>query len=189
MIRRFSKSSILEINVTIQFSLLLVVACTAIYTDLFFKRIPNVVCLFGIVGGILIHLQAETSLAGFLTGLGGMFSAGLVLLPLYVMGGMAAGDVKLMAAVGCILGWPFSIEAGFLSLISGTFLGIAYYVLKGGLVEFCQRYGSACKYLWVTGRFRLPPAPADSVAHSRFPYALAIAAGSFASLQIGVGLR
>lgn len=170
-----------------QLHILLVITAIAVVTDIRSHKIPNILCLIGITGGLFYHFQVNSFAGLFADGFGGMISAGLILLPLYIMGGMAAGDVKLMAAVGCILGWPLSIEAALYSLISGSCLGIAYYIFKGGFKEIAFRYSTALKYLVFTGKIFLPEAPAESVSRSRFPYAAAIFSGSVIAYSYGLG--
>ena len=44
---------------------------------------------------------------------------------LFVLGWMGGGDVKLMAAVGALKGYPFVVSALFYSLIVGVVIGVA----------------------------------------------------------------
>src|SRR5712692_9909112 len=86
----------------LQAVLVLIVGAAGIY-DLRFRRIPNWLVLTGLVLGI--------GLNGFLFEWAGLRNAamgfGLALLiyfPLYMLRAMGAGDAKLMAAVGSIVG-------------------------------------------------------------------------------------
>jgi prepilin peptidase CpaA len=72
-------------------------------TDLRERRIPNLVTGPAIVAGLMLHTicggwrgVGDSALAGGI--------AGGIFLIFYLAGGMGAGDVKLMAAVGCIAG-------------------------------------------------------------------------------------
>jgi prepilin peptidase CpaA len=83
---------------------LVAVAITAI-TDVWKFKVYNVLTLPLLCSGLAYHgyrggsPEFAVSLTGALFGFG-------VLLTFYVMGGMGAGDVKLMAAVGAWLGMP-----------------------------------------------------------------------------------
>jgi len=149
----------------------------AVFTDLKFNKIPNMLVLSGLVGGFFLQQLSLGGVNGFLNWFVGMLTGGLFLLPFYVMGGMAAGDIKLMAAVGGIVGWPVSMMAVGLTLVSGFFLALAYCAVRGGLKELLMRFAFAIKMLIQTGRPYFPEAEENSVAQSRFPYAIAIAAG------------
>ncbi len=71
--------------------------------DLRFRRIPNWLNLSGIVVGCGLNTLL-TGWHGLVTALLGMVCALLVYIPLYLIRGMGAGDVKLMAAVGAMAG-------------------------------------------------------------------------------------
>jgi prepilin peptidase CpaA len=82
---------------------LTVVVLAAAYYDLKIRKIPNWLNLSGVILGIGLNcflLQA----AGLRLALLGLGLALLVYFPLFVVRGMGAGDVKLMAAVGAIAG-------------------------------------------------------------------------------------
>jgi prepilin peptidase CpaA len=94
------------------------------YWDLRYHKIPNWATLPGIVLGLGMN--------GILSGWGGMKASGLgflvgfgALLVLFVLSWMGGGDVKLMAAVGALKGYPFVVSALFYSLIVGVVLGVA----------------------------------------------------------------
>lgn len=48
----------------------------------------------------------------------------LCLLPLYAVGGMGAGDVKLMAGMGAWLGWQVTLDAFCVSVIVGAVMAV-----------------------------------------------------------------
>ena len=169
-------------NESIQIVALLLVTLTAVITDLRHNKIPNVVVLVGLLGGVALHTLTSQSLLGTAQAIGGAILAGLLLLPFYIKGGMAAGDIKLMAAVGAIVGWPNAIPAVLLTLIIGGFLAVVYIILRGGGVEFCKRYIEALRDFVRYRTFYIAPATEGSIARARFPYALAIACGGVAAL-------
>lgn len=147
----------------------------AVVSDVMRHRLPNRYLLTG----LCVAMAARVWLQGpdaLLDGLGGV-GAGLALfLPMYVLGGMAAGDVKLMAVTGAFLGYPDVIWAAALSVISGGLLAMLYLAARGTAGRFLLRY-----WLMASTR-RLIAASADDPARHRFPYALAIAAGTLISL-------
>lgn len=86
----------------LQLILILIAAFAAVY-DVRFRRIPNWLTLTGLIFGLGMNafLFGWGGLRSSLLGLGLGF---LVYFPLYLLRGMGAGDVKLMAVVGCIVG-------------------------------------------------------------------------------------
>ena len=157
-------------------SILFVVVTLAAVGDCLTHRIPNWLCLFALVAGVGLQVfGAESSGAVAVTA--SVMVPFLVFLPFYAGGGMAAGDVKLMACCGALLGWPAALAAAGYTLVAGMLMGVGVYLYRGGWTSFAARYGTALKLLWLTGSPHLAPALPGSVARSRFPYALAIAAG------------
>ncbi len=87
------------------------VVLAAAVTDIKSRRIPNWLTLFGVLAGILLNsfLRVDDPIRWYggynwRTALIGMGLAFLVYFPLYLLRGMGAGDVKLMAAVGALMG-------------------------------------------------------------------------------------
>lgn len=146
----------------------------ATWRDLRARRIDNWITASGAAIAVGLHLAlhgaagAVLSLAGLLTGL-------IVLLPFYALGGMAAGDVKLMAAAGAFLGPANAVWAAGFSLLAGAVMALAVMAAAGGLLAGTahmarQAYGYAFTRIWIA-------APPGSAAARRFPYAAAIAGG------------
>src|SRR5215471_12693389 len=75
----------------------------AVLTDLRSHRVPNLLNLAGLIAGLA--LQTYTAgLHGLGDGLLGACVGLACFAPLYLLKGMGAGDVKLLAAVGAVLG-------------------------------------------------------------------------------------
>jgi prepilin peptidase CpaA len=104
------------------FTILLLVLCAG--WDLKYRKIPNWATLPGIVLGLGLNVLhggwagIKASGLGFLVGFG-------ALLVLFILGWMGGGDVKLMAAVGALKGYPFVVSALFYSLVVGVVIGVA----------------------------------------------------------------
>lgn len=156
-------------------ALLLVLLGTAVLWDLRWHRIPNLLVLVGLGFG-LVSQAYFWGLAGVADGLLGMLVGFAVLLPLYALGGMAAGDVKLMAMVGVFMTPSSALWAALFSLIAGGLCGLLIVLLNGQLLQTLGRYG-----LMLKARAYLAPA-ADEVAGKPFPYSAAILLGTLASL-------
>jgi prepilin peptidase CpaA len=91
----------------------------AVITDLRSFRIPNVLTLPLLLSG-LAFFSATQGLPGLVASAAGAFVVFLFLLPLYLVGGMGAGDLKLMAGVGAWLKTARSLDVLIVScLITG----------------------------------------------------------------------
>jgi len=99
-------------NVTFtEIFLIAVVLVVAIY-DITTRRIPNFIVLPTVLAGIVVHLL-RGSVAGILGATVGFL---LLLLP-YIVGGMKAGDVKFLMAIGAIVGWEDVIRVLLAALL------------------------------------------------------------------------
>lgn len=109
----------------------LLAVCLA--TDLARRKIYNVVVLPAAALGIAVNLVAGVgALVSSIVG----FALALVLFGvLFAIGATAAGDVKLMAAVGAIAGWHFGLNALILSLVINGVFAFALLAVRGQLGE------------------------------------------------------
>lgn len=155
-------------------TVVLIVAAGVIATviDVRERRVPNVLTMglasLGLMLAILgiSGVTVGEALAGLAVGLG------LLLVP-HIVGATGAGDVKLLAAFGTLLG-PAGIFNGFLrAAIVGGAIALALAVVRGRLWQTLT--GTAAL---VTTQRRAAVAMIEAPgANNRFPYAPAIAIG------------
>ena len=168
-----------ELN--LPFAILTAILILATITDIQNHRIPNILSLGGVLIG-LVTLTVSQGLDGFITSLQGM-GLGLVLfLPFYMLRGMAAGDVKLMAAVGAFVGPKLALAAVAGTLISGAVMAFIYAVYIGGAMMLLQRYGNMARHMVATHQFMYFKPANDDAGSKRFPYAAAILVGTYAGI-------
>lgn len=91
-------------------ALALLLAILAIGHDLYARRIPNTVLLGILVvavawQGIVLAGWMPASVPGLANGSLALVLALAAMLPFYALGWMGAGDVKMMAVLGFLLGW------------------------------------------------------------------------------------
>ena len=133
---------------------LLVILMIAAIIDIRSRQVPNALVLTGLAATLVLlpifHLLPFAhALAGSVAGL-------LIFLPFYIIGMMGAGDVKLLAIVGSVLG-PSELSQATVHIF-----------IAGGIVTV----------LYLIARRRLPP-------NQNVPYAVAIALGVISYLALG----
>ena len=156
-------------------TIMLVILVIAVLSDTQERRIPNRL----VVVGLLLGLAAQTLLeggGGFAVAASGALVGLLCLMPLYISGGLGAGDVKLMAMCGAFLGPLHVVVASVASLLVGGVIGIAW--------AFWQLSAGGRDHITDDG----PSASIPAVGHqtataSSIPYAVAIFAGVLVALK------
>ncbi len=93
-------------------------------------RVPNWLTYHFLVGGLIFAYFTGGS-ALFLTSLAGAGVGLLTLLPLYSIGGMGAGDVKLMAGLGAWMGPWLTMSAFVSSALIGAAIALAMMAYSG----------------------------------------------------------
>jgi len=119
---------------------LTIVVITAAGFDLRYRRIPNWLNLSGLLLGVGLN-AVFFSWHGTVAATEGLLLATAVYLPLYLLRGMGAGDVKLMAAVGALVGPEHWLEILIGTAFGGAAAAVIYAWLKGRLSETaCNLY-------------------------------------------------
>jgi prepilin peptidase CpaA len=148
----------------------------AVREDLLFHRISNRLTGSLLCVGFAIRMLdgvwsgLEQSLLGVLVGLG-------CLLPFYIARAMGAGDVKLLAATGALLGPYDAWIAAICTLLIGAVLAVMY--LAGGAVRAVADAPAGSSW---TMRVTHAHMRVQELRRERMPYALAIALGSLAAI-------
>ena len=140
--------------------------------DVYRHKIPNAISLGGAFLGLALWAR-HNGIAGIEAGLMGWAVGAAIFLPLYLLKGMGAGDIKLMGAVGTCLGIQHVLWAGITVALMGGVIAAWAAASQGRL-----RAALRDSLLILTGH--LPAARVGSTAtpHQVIPYGLAIAAGT-----------
>lgn len=165
-----------------QFSLdlvLIVILLLASAFDLRQRRIPNRLLAAALLAATVLHLASGTASALLTTLLAGFALGLLMFLPLYLLGGMAAGDVKLMATVGAYLGPALVFQASLATYCCGGVMALLIVLFKRrGRAAFANVFALLLPVLMRVQGVRLEPDPARAPSVGGMPYAVAITAGT-----------
>jgi prepilin peptidase CpaA len=155
-------------------AVLILVLSISVVTDLRSRKIYNNVIFPGLAAAFIVH---------FLTGgwaelgeaaIGCFIGLGVLLIP-YLLGGMGAGDVKLLALVGALKGTYFVLTTSFYMALIGAVIAIAVLLCRKGAVArlrqimfflYGLRYG-----------VKIPLFMEKSSLSAVYPYGVAIAGG------------
>lgn len=153
------------------------VLIVAAIIDVRVKKIPNLLTFPTMAVGLAYHL-ATNGMSGFIFSFEGLILGIALFLVPYIMGGMGAGDAKLMGAVGAVIGPKGVLIASLLTaVIGGVYALIVFLINIQYLKSFISRGASTVKAFAYTRHFI--PIPADeSEKKPRLCYGVAIAIGT-----------
>ncbi|MCG2727898.1 MAG: A24 family peptidase [Candidatus Methanoperedenaceae archaeon] len=150
----------------------------AVINDIRFQKIPNLLTYSAMFIALICHASLN-GIDGLKFSAGGLGLGIAVLIIPYLMEGMGAGDVKLMGAVGAILGPKGVFVAFVFSAIAGGIYAIALLaVYRKECRKLLSRIAATFKTFILTGHFIPIPAAKDEN-KPRLRYAIAIALGTF----------
>ena len=155
--------------------LLIPMAMFIIYYDVRYRRIPNVLVLGLLIGGLTINITFG-GFNGVLTSVEGFALAFLPMFLIHVFGAMGAGDVKLFGAVGSVIGVSMVPLTFVVVVMLGAVLAV-YTMLRSGTM-FSTLHGVLRIFVgimpgWEMPRFAIPPDRKHTI-----PYGVAIMLGS-----------
>lgn len=174
--------------------ILIALVLGAVYTDLRARRVPN----WQTMPALVLGLGLNALVGGFDGLLSSLIAAsmvlGLLLIP-WLLGGLGAGDVKLLMAVGALKGSPFILWALSYAAIAGGLLAIVLIIKRKSILRIL-RYalslgvGLATSSLGhyfpqISGtRVAALEAEKPGTLKATLPAGLAIAAGAMAALYL-----
>jgi prepilin peptidase CpaA len=165
------------------YNVVILLPLTAIvtYYDTRYRRIPNRSVMVTLVIGLALN-SLMNGWPGTLASLAGCFIAFGLMLVLHLVGALGAGDVKLFASIGSVIGAHLVLPTFAVILMTGGVLAVLTALRAGTMRETAQRvsliFGSLLVNFSVP-RFYVPEDQKQTV-----PYGVAITFGSLISLAI-----
>ena len=126
-----------ELNLIIKLFVILLVFLIALYQDLKYQRIPNLLCTVTLLSGFIVQC--------YFFGWSGLFSAFIgagmafiLLFPAFVFKLLGAGDVKLMVAIGTFLDVKLLLWSIVYAIIAGALTSILLALYRLGWKSFTE---------------------------------------------------
>ncbi len=145
------------------------VASVAAACDVRWRRIPNWLTLSALVGGLLLQIS-RSGVAGVPVALGGAAIGLCVLLPFYLIHAMGAGDVKLLAGLGSLVGPQAMVSLVIYAALVGGAISVVMLARRGRLHFAMAEIMSRPTDLTRSG--------------AKAPYGVAIACGVYLSMLL-----
>ncbi len=162
-------------------ALLVPLAAVITYYDVRYRRIPNVLVLATLISGLILNTMIY-GFSGALASVAGCLLAFAFMLALHIFGAMGAGDVKLFAAIGAVLGVKLVVPTFVVVLLVGGVLAVISMLRAGNVRATLFRVLQIFVGLlpgWEMPRFSVPEERGKTI-----PYGVAITFGSLISLAI-----
>jgi prepilin peptidase CpaA len=168
---------------TLKSTIVVSVGLAACVTDLRSRRIPNVLT-FGAAGAALVYAFGVAGWRGVaISALGWLVGAAVFFIP-FALGGLGAGDVKLLAAMGAWLGPANAVWLGLYTGVAGGVMAIAVALATGYLRQAFSNLSLLLMHWRVAGLRALPEISLEGSTGPRLAYALPIFAGLMATLWL-----
>lgn len=156
------------------------VLLVAVINDIKYKKIPNALTFSTMLAALIYH-SAINGFGGLLFSIEGIAAGVALLIAPYLMGGMGAGDAKLMGAVGGLLG-PKGVFLAFLfTALAGGLYALALLLSRGFIRNTFRRYALMARNFFSLRKLIYIP-PDEQEYKEKMRYGIAIAAGTVLSL-------
>jgi prepilin peptidase CpaA len=148
----------------------------ACVTDVRSRRIPNALTFPAAGAAILFHWWVAGPQAGA-AAVGGWFVGVLLFSPFFIAGGLGAGDLKLVGAVGAWLGPMPAVFVVLYTALAGGVMAIVVALARG----YAKTAFVNLRFIltsWRLGVAAVPGMTLEDAPGPRLPYALPIAVGT-----------
>ena len=168
----------------LNFYVLIAVLTVALITDLWRYKIYNWLIVLGLIAGFLFQIEAF-GVIGLWFWFRGAGIALLAFLPLYLVRGMAAGDVKLMMVVGGLLSLSMLIDALINTFIAGGLVALGFVSHRKQGVEMWQNIKQLMfgHFVKMSSGVVINDEINEKNSVGKMPYAIAIVIGTLYTLQ------
>lgn len=160
----------------------LIVIC--VITDLRERKIYNKVLFPFLLAGLVLHSVFD-GIQGIGFSLAGTAVGFSILLIPYLLGGMGAGDVKLLAVVGGLKGVVFVLTAAVYMAFAGGIMALIILFFRKGALNRLRQIGMFLGGL--RSGMKVPLGLDKEALNTTYPYGVAIAIGALAAIVFPSG--
>lgn len=154
-------------------------------TDIRKRKILNIITFPAIIFAFMFYTIFE-GWSGFLfSGKGFLVGLCLLLIP-YLLGGMGAGDVKLMSAIGALMGTSFVFYSFIYTALIGGGIGLVLIFKTRGFMNSIKAfYFNFTNIVLLRCNLGSMIIPTNTKSSISFPYGVAIVLGTLCTLVWG----
>jgi len=161
----------------------LIIGAAACATDLHSRRIPNWLT-FGATAAAIAYQYTTAGPAGVQLAMSGWVVGLVLFMPMFLLGGMGAGDVKLLAALGAWLGPANAFWLAIYSSMAGGLIAIPMALRHRYLGTAFSNIGALAKYWWFCGLRPLHRVSLEGGTGPRLAYAIPMFLGMVVTLWL-----
>jgi prepilin peptidase CpaA len=172
----------LDVLAVSRLAVMLIGACACV-TDWRSRKIPNVLTLGAALAAFVVF-GVMLGFKGFLTSLSGWLVGCLLFLPWFLLRGMGAGDVKLLAALGAWVGPSLVVWVALYAAVAGGILAVGVTLYTGYMRTMLRNVWNLLMFWRIAGVQPHPDLTLATAAGPRLPYAFPITAGAVAALWL-----
>jgi prepilin peptidase CpaA len=174
-------SQSIDITLLLFLSIALIIS---VIIDIRYKKIPNLITFPAVIFALIYYFITK-GFSGLLFSLEGLVLGMLIFAIPYIMGGMGAGDVKLMGAVGAFVGYKGVFVSFIYTAVFGGLYAIILLIMNYSYTKaFLKRFWITLKTFFATGQLIPIPAARDEK-RPVLCYGVAIALGALLYLYLG----
>ena len=156
-------------------------AALVIYYDVRYRRIPNAFVLATLISGLTLNVVLG-GISGGLNSLGGCVFAFVLMFMLHVFGAMGAGDVKLFAAIGSVIGAPLVLPTFVVVVLTGGLLALVSIIRSGVVMTTFHRVLQI--FIGLLPGWQMPKFSVPADRRLTIPYGVAITIGAIIATAI-----
>src|SRR5262245_12651363 len=165
----------------IRIGAVLVVAIVAVVFDVRTRRIPNLLTFSAAILAVLVAM-ASGGLSTSMTAVVAWILGVALFFPFFALGGMGAGDVKLLAALAAWLGPIDAVYMAIFTTMAGGVIALGVTLLRGYTLQALSNIWLMLMHWRVVGPKPVPGLTLSDGDAPRLAYAIPIAVGAVCTL-------